>query len=224
VPSTAPTALECRWLSYALAAGATLACTAPSHAEVVFTPSNATLLGTSGQLAIDLDNDGTADFTLIIKNVRSFSGYSLVPGLGVYGNKRSAQIGASPFGGFARALPKGFQIAGGQHFQASASMESWWGQKGSWGNVVHRFLGLRFLIDGKVHYGWIGFRKVNDNFVDFGAYLGGWAYESDPDTPIGAGNTEGAAQSTASVHPSSLEVLAKGHKGIEQRRQRTEGN
>ena len=216
-------ALDHRLLLYALAAGSALACCIPTQAEVVFTPRNAVLEGTRGTLAIDLDNDGTTDFTLVIKNVRSFSGYQIVPGLGVYGNQPSDQIGAAR-GGFAYPLTKKTRISGGQRFQASASMETFFGYVGLWPNVVNRFLGVRFMINGEVHYGWIGFRKVNDGFHNFGAYLGGCAYETNPDTAIGAGDMGTGNALTGSIHPTSLEILAAGHTGTDERHKRTRGN
>lgn len=47
------------------------------------------------------------------------------------------------------------------------------------------YFGLQFYIDDNVHYGWIMM-----DFTDFGTAGGnivGWAYESNPDTPIMAG-------------------------------------
>ena len=68
-------AFDRRLLLYALAAGATLAWSAPSQAEVVFTPSDAVFQGL-GKFDIDLDNDGSADFSLLIHMVR-YSTHSL---------------------------------------------------------------------------------------------------------------------------------------------------
>ncbi len=213
-------ALDGRLLLYALAAGATLAYSVPARAEVVFTSSNAILQGTSGQLAIDLDHDGSTDFTLVIKQVWSLSRYQMVPGLGAYGNQPSNQIGVGRYG-WADALNKKAKITAGHTFRASTLMESFFGYLGVWPNVADRFLGVRFLINGEVHYGLIGFRKVNDAHHTFGAYLGGWAYETSPDTPIVAGDRGTAGALTGSIHPTSLEILAAGHSGIDIRRQRT---
>lgn len=45
------------------------------------------------------------------------------------------------------------------------------------------FVGIEFLIDEQVHYGWIEL----DNFTWWQSEIHGWAYESDPGKPIIAG-------------------------------------
>jgi hypothetical protein len=138
----------------------------------------------------------------------------------VYGNQPSHQIGGNG-GGFAKALTRKALIADGQQFQASASMETFFGYLGYWPNVSNRFLGVRFLINGEVHYGWIAFRSVTDAGTGiFGAKLAGWAYETNPNTPIVAGNKGIPARITGFVNPTSLEILAAGHTAIDERRKR----
>ena len=202
--------LERRLLVYAVAAGASILAVRPSQAEVLFTPSNAILSGSSGKLGIDLDHDGLVDFTLVIKDVRSFSGYQMVNGLGAYGNKPSHQLGADRFGE-ASALNPGTRIAAGQRFQASAIMVSGFGYLGNWTDAKNRFLGVRFLINGEVHYAWIGFRSATGQFGSVAAQLEGWAYETNPDAPIVAGNRGTARQPVSSYQHTSLEMLASGH-------------
>jgi hypothetical protein len=74
-PSTLLTdVLESRLLLYTMAAGATLAATTPSQAQVMFTP-NSTTLKPPSKLVIDLNHDGVADFLLVVKETFSFSGY-----------------------------------------------------------------------------------------------------------------------------------------------------
>jgi len=87
---------------------------------------------------------------------------------------------------------------------------------GSWQNVQHRYLGVKFAINGETHYGWIGFRSVTEtsDYGGFKAIFGGWAYETQPNKPIRAGDTgttEKAAASSGSADPTSLEMLATGH-------------
>ena len=96
------------------------------------------------------------------------------------------------------------------------------GYQGNWLGISDRYLGVKFLIESKVHYGWIGFRSVLSHFPRVTAALGGWAYETQPNTTILAGD-KGVAASvhTTSGNASSLEVLASGHAAIEQRRKRT---
>ena len=46
------------------------------------------------------------------------------------------------------------------------------------------YLGIEFLIDGQVHYGWMDL----DNYNYFQTEIHGWAYESEPCKPILAGS------------------------------------
>jgi hypothetical protein len=207
-------ALERRLLLYAFAAGATLVCSAPTQAEVLFTPSSAFLRGV-GKLDIDIDHDGSADFSLTIKMIH-YSTHSLELALLAYGNHPSHQIVAQ--GASALALEKKTRIGGGRTFRAFTAMETAvYG--GPWADVTNRFLGVRFLINGEVHYGWIGFREVR-NFP-MGARLAGWAYEAVPDKAILAGDTGTGASADSFISPTSLEILAAGHTAIDERRKRS---
>ena len=206
-------AFEHRLLIYMLAAGATLAWSAPTQAEVVFTSSNAFLKGV-GKFDIDIDHDGSADFSLSIKMIH-YSTHSLELALLAYGNRPSHQIVARA----ANALPleKKTRIAAGRTFRAFTAMETAvYG--GLWADVTNRFLGVRFLINGEVHYGWIGFSAVRD--FPMSARLAGWAYEAVPGKEILAGDT-GSSESGATFEPTSLEILAAGHSAIDQRRKRS---
>lgn len=209
------TALDQRLLLYALAAGATLACSAPSQAEVIFTPSNAVFRGL-GKFDIDLDNDGSADFSLVIRLIH-YDTTALIPALFAYGHPPSGQVVTA--GADALPLRKNTQIGAGQGFRALGIMESSDIYGGNdWRNLKDRYLGVRFLINGEVHYGWIGFREVR--VFPIAAKLYGWAYETVPDMPILAGDTGTTASLDNSIHPTSLEILASGHTAIDQRRKR----
>src|ERR1700683_475196 len=65
LPNLLDEVLERRMLLYVLAAGATLAGASSAQAKAVFTRSDFVLTLENGHLAIDLNNDGTTDFTLI---------------------------------------------------------------------------------------------------------------------------------------------------------------
>jgi hypothetical protein len=91
-----------------------------------------------------------------------------------------------------------------------------------WHDAEDKFLGVRFVINGEVHYGWIGFRCVTVAYPVITAKLGGWAYETVPNKSISAGDTgSGSAQSHGVISPTSLELLAAGHGAIEHHRKRT---
>jgi hypothetical protein len=219
-------ALDRRLLLYAVAA-ATLGCSASSQAEVVFTPSNSVLQGT-GKLGIDLDNDGTIDITIRVGHCDSASGYQKVGCITAYGAPGIAGIAAAKPGfDLALALPKGARIGGRKRvFRPEAFMATGFGYIGHWARVPNRFLGISFRINGETHFGWIGFRSVYGTNA-LTAKFAGWAYETNPDTLILAGDTgTGSDDITSSMEPTSLEILASGHTAVEQRRKRTstEGN
>ena len=212
--------LELRLLRYALTAGVALACQVPSQAEVIFTPSNVIYKGGHGKFDIDLDNDGSANFSLVTKKCGGYLSYDYsVPCLVVYGATPSNQIALDGIRKrCAAALRKKTRVGAGPSFQAFAIMATdAYGFVGNFGSVRNRFLAVKILINGEVHFGWIGFRSV---FADYGTVtvsFAGYAYETTPNTPIVTGNMGEAA---ATYQPTSVEILASGHTGIEQRRKR----
>lgn len=208
---------------YTLAAGATIACSLPANAEVLFTRSNAVVTGNSGALAIDMDHDGVTDFTLS-------EGY-VFGGTSTYGELSWAlelngappnQVGIRRTA--AAALKKGELIGSGDHnfspFGVMAEVSVSDGSTaGYFFHCFNRYIGVKLVINGEVHYGWVGFRSVQD----FVATLGGWAYETQLDTPIRAGDmgTLGT-ESIDLTQPTSLGMLAKGHSAAQNWRSRVQ--
>jgi hypothetical protein len=211
-------ALEPRLLLYALAGGAILASASSTQAEVIFTPSSAVLQGEAASLAIDLDHDGSTDFTIAIEKCRTYSGYGIGRCLEAHGQSPSDQVGMfGPTGGrTAEALAPGTQVTGGHRFRADAVMASL--ALGSWRDVSNRYLGVRFRIDGQFHYAWIGFRSVIVDQNGFTATFGGWAYETESGKTIVTGDR---GTNSAVIQPTALEILAAGHTGKDERRKRT---
>ena len=64
--------------------------------------------------------------------------------------------------------------------------------------LKNRYLGLRFVIKGKIHFGWARL-NVRDYGHHITATLTGYAYETIPNKPIIAGMTKG-------THDSSIEA------------------
>ena len=209
--------LDRRLLLYALAGGAVLASAPSTQAEVIFTPSSVVLHGGTASLAIDLDNDGSTNFTIAIQQCRTYSGYGIGRCVEAHGQSPSDQVGmfGPPGERLAEALSPRTQVNGGHRFWADAVMASL--SLGNWWNVTNRYLGVRFKINGQVHYGWIGFRSVTADQNGFTAAFGGWAYETNPDTPIVTGDR---GTNSSAVQPTAMEILAAGHTAIDQRRQR----
>jgi hypothetical protein len=218
-PSALSPALSQRLNLYALTASAAgvslLALAQPSEAEVVYTKTH-NVIGTNGIYALDLNHDGTIDFLIQERGfIFSSSGYNGLRAKEAFGN---AVEGSN---GLAAALSQGARIGSGQQFIGSTSsrgeamfnvacsVESGCSTAGKWRNVRNRYLGLRFLIDGKTHYGWA---RLSDEVQGhkITAVLTGYAYETIPGRAIYAGQTHGeASDAVQSEPPSSIAPSSK---------------
>jgi hypothetical protein len=211
------------YVAAASAAVAMLAAPRSAAAEVVFTPTNTPIEGSSSYL-LDLNHDGIPDFTL--QRTGYINHLSVLDlRFGAVGN------GVAPpappnFG--AAALQRGAPIGPRQTFttqtnsygieMAAAFFYSVTNFTGPWANATNRYLGLKFLIDGQVHYGWA--RLTVTNFNQHGtATLTGYAYETQPNVRIFAGErgTGGSVGQAAPAplavppaQPAGLGVLARG--------------
>ncbi len=205
--------LERNLAFYTLAAAATLSAGHQAQAEVVFTPSN--LKFTGSPIYLDIDNDGAFDFVMWSRYSGCTSTFRCS---GSWGVARAGS--ASPKNGVAAnrrtgdeaALIRGNNIGRPQDDFGGGVMGgfSQSGDFGSWSNVTDRYLGIRLIIDGEVHYGWIGFLQTRD----FQAKFSGWAYETEPNTSIRAGQRTGTADSwlaEGSENTTSLRLRAGGH-------------
>jgi hypothetical protein len=76
-------------------------------------------------------------------------------------------------------------------------------RQGAWFNISNRYLGLGFTIHGKIHYGWARLStEWNPHAFRIEATLTGFAYETEPDMPITAGDTGGVGEDGAEASPS----------------------
>jgi hypothetical protein len=74
-------------------------------------------------------------------------------------------------------------------------------------------LGLKFVIHGKIHYGWARVSVTlahQRQYDDVSGTLTGYAYETIPNKPIIAGKTKG--QDVIIFQPDTLGNLARGKK------------
>jgi hypothetical protein len=82
------------------------------------------------------------------------------------------------------------------------------------GSIRSRYLGLKFFINGQVHFGWarlnVKIRGAKSTCVQ--AVLTGYAYETVPVRPIVTGKTKGPDLATAA--PTTLGHLALGAAGL----------
>jgi|SRR5579872_4219971 len=186
---------ESRLRAYATAAAAAgvglLATSVPANAEVVFTPAKVTF--NSGVVYIDLNNDGTNDFALSIYNFLPADRRFAASGLRL--NDVLGYIGSSypPL-----AAKAGYRIGGQPSFfnreapavNVAATFGSYIG--GPFANRGLRFFGLRFKINGEVHFGWaavVAKARAHRHSPSIEVTLLGYAYETEAHKAILAGDT-----------------------------------
>jgi hypothetical protein len=239
------TELERRLTAYAgaaVASGVSLAALgAPAKAEIVYTPANTVI---NGGYNLDLNNDGKPDFGIGTGDVLGTFNYVNVacaahvtyPNTpkGIACNYLTNQVwGRGTSARFASALPAGVKVGPNQsYFQAAkypfGVKMGWVGCKcttyggsftgGQWLGTQNRYLGLQFVINGEVHYGWA---RLNVGFTSKGritATLTGYAYETIPNKPIITGKTKGP--DVVTVESATLGHLAQGASQIQSWRPR----
>jgi hypothetical protein len=194
-----------------------------AESKVVYTPAHVQI---TSMYDLDLNHDGTTDFTILFsRNSTNSHGFCREPGVTdeLLVKRERGEDGDGVVGGsFAYALNKGMSIGKSDHFSTHGSaimaqhdygsfprgdrckqINSYFGE---WLNVANRYLGLKFLIHGKLHYGWARLDVSTKGGVQ--ATLTGYAYETIPNKPIIAGETKGPDLST--MKPATLGVLAAG--------------
>ena len=244
-PSKLSKPLHQRLNMYALAAGAAgvsaLALTTRAEAKIVYTPAHVIV---GRPFALDLNHDGIVDFYILNR----YSHFNYKHALSV------CQVISSYHGPFCRdsptneiralasvgrefgaALHPGAKIQRGDQFGRliplggleafNKTSRFWYGPWVDGGmGVRNRYLGLKFKINGRFHFGWarITVTTTSDNFT---ATLTGYAYETIPGKGIIAGQTKGpdeipaeqpnpAAPSMPAPEPATLGALAMGAPGL----------
>ena len=232
-------------MTYAVAASAAgvgmLALAQPANAKIIYTPAHRNI---GAKTLLDLNHDGIADFKLSLIRTSHCVGGCTTTGmhhgtafassnvkLSVYGAAAKNQI----FGGVqsASALPAGVRVGPhgkfpGGNVMAEANAINGTNQyyKGGWagalggGGVLHHYLGLKFVIKGKIHFGWARLNVVMSHGATVQATLTGFAYETVPNTPITTGKTKGLRAGAAPpdsaflarpvAQPTTLGMLATG--------------
>jgi hypothetical protein len=205
-------------LAVMLVAGSfALALARPAEGKVVYTPTNVTISG-NGSITLDLNHDEKTDFTV---DAVASSGMC-----GLVGKYYLASVTVTPSTGNgvvaisqgAAALSSGAQIDSSQSFYgARALMASealtfgpppcrmqkiylgyWCGGRPC--HPVNAYLGLKFDIKGRTHYGWAHMIVTPSDFI-FVAKLTGFAYETIPRKSIRAGQTKGADEADEEISP-----------------------
>jgi len=225
-PSRISDSLHHRLNSYALAASAAgvgvLALTQPAEAKIVYTHVHKSI-GPNQTIPLDLNHDGTVDFRLkdiyytsqFVSHIGMLSAVPAVHANEIEGSSKAwhyasalrAGVSIGPKGPFktgARLMARVFSDTGAQRDLSSCGT-------GPWSKAMNRYLGLKFLIKGKVHFGWARL-NVGCSGLDVVGTLTGYAYETVPNKPIIAGKTHG--QDVITLQPASLGHLARGASAI----------
>ena len=214
--------LQHRLNMYALAAGAgMLAAAQPAAAEVVYTPTHQQI-GDNQTVALDLNNDGKTDFKIhqtwtctsfceyivgALKALPARSQNEVLGHVGRYYDYASALAAGIHIGPHKKNFAAGKRVLGAGGYDAGTTSVGWC--FGDWVNLKHHYLGLRFVIGGKVHFGWARLNETCGVNGDNTAVLTGYAYETVVNQPIVAGDT-GMAGNAARPADRSLSRLARG--------------
>lgn len=237
--------LHHRLNSYALAASAAgvgmLALSHAAEARIIYTKANTQIPVNAGLIELDLNHDGINDFEF--SNV-----YKSYTRRGSRLHNSSLKIGpAQTLNRVLRhnsrrtvwgaALPKGYPIGLNKPFQPGRYLipmvegRDNWSSKGTYGPWIDKqatYLGLEFLIKGKIHFGWARLNvSINSgNCKGICATVTGYAYETIPAKTIVAGKTKDEAEagtgagkpnpSSAADSPAAATLgrLAQGAEGL----------
>jgi hypothetical protein len=197
--------LDKQILAYVAAASAAgvgmLALAKPAEGKVVYTPTHK-IVQINEAVPIDLNHDGIHDFdvfNLTHNSTTPFGDYLAAEPL-QSGNQVWVVRTNRGFANYAAALKPDVHVGpSAKHFAAGRDNMAFWSltaqgtvSGGPWKNVKSRFLGLKFFIKGKTHYGWarLNVSIVNENVS---ATLTGYAYETVANKPIVTGKTKGEA-------------------------------
>jgi hypothetical protein len=222
--TTAPLSspLEKHLKTYAMTAataGVGLLSTAlPADAQVVYTSANIKI--TEGDLFLDFNCGPRVNFW--IADHAEFSTYGVVRELTLNGGIDASVIEDSHG---PAALPPDSVVGSSRTFTNAHKNErimaeayqfaySGTGVSGNWANVKQAYLGLKFDIQGQIHYGWAEF-SVNASAhgpMPVNATLLGYAYEATPNQSIKTGQKSGMGSDSGSLmpQPGTLPALAQG--------------
>jgi len=223
---------------YALAAGAAgigmLPLAQPAEAKIIYTKAYE-VIGPGTALVLDLNHDGITDF--VLKDTFRTWGTSLGGGstarLSVLPHAKKNRVRGHTYQHryvFASALAAGVPIGPKEQFLPAMGLmagDTFWtyGRNrpassrtlGAWCGVADRYLGLKFVTKGEVHFGWARLNVRCHRWpLEVTGTLTGYAYETIPNKSIAAGKTKGPDVTT--VQPVTLGALAAGSSADRPRR------
>ncbi len=198
---------------YALAASAAgvgiLAVSPPAEAKIVYTPAHR-VIGVGQTIPLDLNHDGKTDFSFQdIWNTFEGSGQGFLNALPAQPSNGVEGFGTSLFHRpYAFALKAGNPVGpnapfvfGKQIYMLYANATQ--GCHGSWNDAKSRYLGLKFIVKGKIHYGWARLNvSCNTSNGEIKGLLTGYAYETIANKSILTGKTNGPEDGSEIEEPS----------------------
>jgi hypothetical protein len=195
-----------------------LACVPAADGEIVTTKANIPIAATFSAIPptpLDFNHDGIAD--LHFSRYIFGSSHSVRDNVRGVGANKAALVGTSAVTyrgwGYASALKAGAPIGPSAHFAEkdvvlfARSFEETSNNKilsqhlyGKWlGNNPERFLGVRFLIDNVIHYGWVRLTITSGPDKNVTGTITGYAYETIAGKTIKAGAVSDGSQADESA-------------------------
>jgi hypothetical protein len=207
-----------------------LALAQPAEAKIIYTPAHVKIgYFVTHEYNLDLNHDSVPDFALSVDSFADTSGSGSAWVAGGYQQGNSVVLRN---GSYVAALRAGVRVGGarpplkfggGGVMANRDSVCSINGQctttfKGPWANggkgVKNRYLGLKFQIKGKTHYGWARLNLGRDVFGRLSGLLTGYAYETIPNKPIVAGKIKGP---DVIILPADIKAGTLGHLALGRR-------
>lgn len=197
-------------LAAASAGVSVLALAQPAEGEIIVTQANIAI-GPGSIAYVDLNNDGLNDFEFAAAvggyNHSFYATLAMTPITG----GRPVGGARGPYGPYGSALVSGANIGATAHFSSSVARgqvtlersngsqsgptSSKYRLYGQWGIGTTNYLGVKFLIKGQTHYGWI---KLTMGETRLSGTITEYAYETIANKAIPAGATANTEQPTPS--------------------------
>jgi hypothetical protein len=195
---------------YALSACAAgvgvLALAQPAEARIVYTKAHQRI-PINTDYPLDLNHDGITDLSIYDRSTTTGSGVrydALWAQLRYRNSLDGSRLRTQNNGGLPAALKRGL-LVGPPWYSARTELmaiaSSRGRKRGNWLSVDNRYLGIKFQIKGKYHYGWVRMRVevIGPNII---ATLNGYAFETIAGKSIKAGQTKEADDQVSGPGPS----------------------
>jgi hypothetical protein len=165
-----------------------------ADAKIVYTPTHR-VIGLGQHYNLDISQPKVTDFKLSNDAWCTSSQEYCAQQVSITGAPGNGGVGYVAGSGWEieSALKMGERIGNGCHFQSGGILlqGGWSGTDfGQWYEAGFRYIGLKFKIKGKTHYGWARL-SVTGKYENITATLTGYAYETIPNKSIIAAKTKG---------------------------------